>query len=67
MTIIPENLPSTIYAQAWAALYNAFGEQMQDKELELMDNILQSIVADEQERIKWLSEQGEANEHFFSR
>lgn len=57
MTNIPENLPTTIYAEAWATLYNAFGERLQQEELDLMESILEIIIADEQERIKrqtWL-------------
>ena len=56
MTDIPENLPSTIYAKAWATLYNAFGERMQDEELELMDTIFDGIVLDEQDRITYIKE-----------
>ena len=58
MTGIPDTI--YIYAEAWSQLYNAFGERMQDEELEIMDAIFNSIVADEQERVKWLSEQEEA-------
>jgi len=39
-----------IYKEAWAQLYNAFGERMQTKELELMDAVLQGVKLDFEER-----------------
>ena len=48
-----------VKADAWDILSTCFGERMQDEELELMDAILEGIVADKQERIKWRSERGE--------
>lgn len=53
MSRLPENLPSTIYAEAWATLYNCFGERMQQEELDLMDSILGGIEANHQEKAKW--------------
>ena len=50
-------LPDVIYKDAWLTLAMYLGEQMQDEELELMDAIFDRIVLDEQERVKWLSEQ----------
>jgi len=39
-----------IYKEAWAQLYNAFGERMQNEELELMDSVLQAMKLDQEER-----------------
>lgn len=47
---------ASIYKEAWAALYNAFGERMQDEELELMDAVLSGVKLDREEFEKWLSE-----------
>lgn len=51
------DISHTIYAEGWAQLYNAFGERIQDEELELMDIILESIMLDEMEK-KLCSAQG---------
>lgn len=48
---------NNIYSEAWRILYNSFGERMQQKELDLMDGVLKSVKSDEEERLKWLSEQ----------
>jgi len=45
-----ENLSDSIYKEAWAQLYNAFGERMQDDELKLMDAMLSSVKLDFEER-----------------
>ena len=44
-----ESLSNSIYKEAWAQLYNAFGERMQGKELELMDAVLQGVKSDFEE------------------
>lgn len=49
---MPENLPTTIFAEAWATLYNCFGERCQQEELDLMDAVLAGIVSDQQEHEK---------------
>jgi len=46
-----ENLPSSIWAEAWARLYSAFGERMDDEALELMDAVFKAVVADYQEEL----------------
>jgi len=43
-------MEDAIYKEAWAQLYNAFGERMQDEELELMDTVLQAMKLDREER-----------------
>lgn len=52
MSEIPENLPSSIYAIAWSTLYNWFGENLRQEELDLMDNIFQSVVTEAQDDIQ---------------
>jgi len=47
---IQGNSPSSIYKETWAQLYNAFGERMQDEELELMNAVLQGIKLDYEEQ-----------------
>ena len=42
----------SLYKEAWAQLYNAFGERMQTKELELMDAVLQVTKLDQEEQQK---------------
>ena len=54
--VAAENLPSSIWAEAWAKLYNCFGERLQQDELDLMDSVLQSVEADAQEEIKMREE-----------
>ena len=50
-----KNLSDSIYKEAWVQLYNAFGERMQDEELELMDNILQCVNNEYEERLDAIS------------
>ena len=38
------------YKEAWAQLYNVFGEKMQSEEQELMESVLQSVKSDFEER-----------------
>lgn len=38
------------YKQAWIELYRAFGERMQQSELDLMDGVLSGVKAAEEER-----------------
>lgn len=54
---IPENLPSSVWAMAWAELYKWFGENLRQEELDLMDNILQSVVRDTQDEMARLNEE----------
>ena len=51
-----KSLSNSIYKEAWAQLYNAFGERMQDKELELMDAVLQGVKSDFEERQNAISD-----------
>ena len=43
-------MSDSIYKEAWLKLGMCFGERMQDKELELMDAILQSVKLDFEEQ-----------------
>jgi len=43
-------MEDAIYKEAWAQLYNAFGERMQTEELELMDAVLQGVKTDYKEQ-----------------
>ena len=52
-----KNLSNSIYKEAWAQLYNAFGERMQSEELELMDSVLQSVKLNFEERQDALQDQ----------
>ena len=45
-----KNLSDSIYKEAWVQLYNAFGERMQDEELELMDAVLSGVKLDFEEQ-----------------
>lgn len=54
---LQKQIESWIYYDAWIQLHNAFGERMQDEELELMDAVLSGVKADREEFEKWLSEQ----------
>lgn len=47
-----EQIPDYIYAEAWRILYNAFGERMQQEELDLMDAVLAGVIAEEEDRAK---------------
>ena len=49
-------LPDSIYKEAWAQLYNAFGERLQQDELELMDAVLQSVKLDFEEQQNAISD-----------
>lgn len=54
-----ENIPDSIYKEAWAVLYNCLGERCQDEELELMDSVLQYEMSDEQRKNKCIKPDGE--------
>jgi len=49
---IPENLPSTIFAQAWAELYKIFSERLDQPNVDLMESVFNSVVADAQKEPK---------------
>lgn len=51
-----ENLPSSVWAIAWAKLYQCFGERMQQDELDLMDAVLSGVEVDMQDEIQRWSE-----------
>ena len=46
-----ENLPSFVWAMAWAELYKVFGERMQQDELDLMDSVLGGVEFDMQDEL----------------
>lgn len=43
------DLPNSIYKEAWNTLAMCFGERMQDEELELMDAVLSGVKLDFEE------------------
>jgi len=49
-------IPDSIYKEAWVQLYNAFGERMQDDELEFMDAVLQGVESDFEEHQKCIAQ-----------
>lgn len=50
--IIPENLPSTVWAQAWGELYKVFSERLNQENVDLMDSVFNAIVTDVQEEME---------------
>ena len=51
---IPENLPSSVFAEAWARLYSLFGEQLNQDALDTMDAVWNGVVAEMQDEMKRL-------------
>lgn len=49
---MPENLPSSVLATAWATLYSIYGERLDQENLDLMDSTLGSVEADAQEEMR---------------
>ena len=49
---MPENLPSSVFAEAWAKLYAVFGEQLNQDALDMMDAVWNGVVADMQDELQ---------------
>lgn len=49
--IMPENLPSGVWALAWNELYKLYNERLDPENVDIMDSIFQAVVADTQEEI----------------
>lgn len=49
---MPENLPSSIWAIAWAKTYQVFSEQMNQEAVDIMQSVFDSVVLDAQEEMK---------------
>ena len=56
------NILNTNYTEVWSKLYNTFDKRMQDKELEIRNTILESIMLDEEELIKQCLEQDDSTD-----
>jgi hypothetical protein len=46
---MPEPLPSSVWAEAWCKLYQVYSERLDQANVDLMDSILDAVVADAQE------------------
>lgn len=52
MAVVPECLPSSVWAKAWAELYKVFSEQKNQEALDTMDTALSTAVSDAQDEIE---------------
>ena len=43
---MPDCLPSSVWAMAWAELYRVFAERQDNENLDLMNSLLNAVITD---------------------